>query len=85
MNLNQYADANLTLVNADGEVYPAGEITTLIHTNSGLKLRWKLNNPFTNALPFTHAIVHRGEKIIKTVAIRPLDNGAFGTEIELHV
>jgi len=85
MNINQYADSSLTLVNADGEVYPAGEITTLIHTNNGLTLRWKLTNPFSNALPFTHAIVHRGQKVLRTVLIRPLDNGNAGTEIELHV
>lgn len=85
VNINQYAESNLTLVNESGEVYPADELTTLIHNNKGITLRWKANRPFNHILPFTHAVVHRGLKVLSVVPIRPLDNSTVGTELELHV
>lgn len=81
----QLADAKLTLFNQKGETYSAGEVTTLIHTNKGLTLRWKASEPFSHALPFTWAALHKGKKIFNVITIKPLDNGAVGTELELHV
>jgi hypothetical protein len=84
-DINRLSNANLTLFNESGETYPAGEITTLIHTNKGLTLRWSAVNPFTHVLPLTHAAIYTGKRILQVVAIRPLDNGVTGTELELRV
>jgi len=83
--INQLANAKLTLFNDAGETYPAGDITTLIHTNKGLTLRWAAPEPLNNALPFTYAALHRGKKIIQVTQIKPVDNGVYGTEFELRV
>lgn len=85
MNLNQYADAKLTLFNVTGEQYVAGEITTLIHNNNGLTLRWLATAPFTHILPLTHGMLFRGKNILNTFSITPLDNSVDGTEFELKI
>lgn len=84
-NMNNAQDTSLTLFNDSGEVYSAGKVTTLIHTNKGLTLRWALPEPFNHTSPFTQAMIHTGHKIWNVLTIKPLDNSAVGTEVEVRI
>jgi hypothetical protein len=78
-------DLSLTLFNEQGESYRAGEIKSLVHKKNSVKIRWERTEPFTHSLPLTYGVLHRGKKVWEVVSIKPLDNSADGSELEIEL
>lgn len=76
-------DIELTLFNERGETYNTKDLHNLTHSNDRIKLRWVADEPFTHAIPFNHAVIHRGQRVWATFGIRPIDNSVEGNFIEV--
>lgn len=77
-------EVSLSLFNEDGEYHRADSIKTLTRTNKGIKIRWEVTEPFTQVMPFTHVVLHKGKTIWNVLAIRPIASDVQPTELELE-
>lgn len=68
----------------NSETYELGALTHFVHQESGLKLRWALEEELSNIYPFTYIIIGAGRRPMAVYAIRPLFPQS-GTEIEILV
>jgi hypothetical protein len=75
-------DISLTLFNEKNELATSSDLTTLVHSKTKARMRFKLAEKMKNILPFTHAMIHSGNDIYGVVAIRPLMDHE-GNEVEI--
>jgi hypothetical protein len=82
--ISRFTDVSLSLFNEKGEYYRSENLTTLTHTNKGIKVRWEAQEAFNHVLPFTHAVLHRGDNVWNVINIRPVASDVQPSELELE-